>query len=117
MLLVGVGRGGTEAFTAAARSAPGTFAGVGSIGGPFDPAATSNPAGLRGARLFLGYSRDAAPTEVAATRRGIEALREQGFQPVVAEWRGAGSGFPNDVPHAVKETLDAFAAQAPAAPR
>jgi len=117
VLLVGVGRGGTEAFTAAARSAPGTFAGVGSIGGPFDPGANSNPAGLRGARLFLGYSRDSAPAEVAATQRGLEALREQGFQPVVAEWRGAGSGFPKDVPRAVKETLDALAGQAPGAPR
>ena len=117
VLLVGVGRGGTEAFTAAARSAPGTFAGVGSIGGPFDPGAAQNPAGLRGARLFLGYSRDATPAEIAATRRGVEALREQGFQPVVAEWPGTGSGFPRDVPRAVKETLDAFAGQAPAASR
>ncbi len=117
MLLVGVGRGGTEAFTAAARMAPGTFAGVGSIGGPFDPGAVPNPAGLRGARLFLGYSRDSSPAEIAATRRGIEILRQQGFQPTVAEWPGAGSGFPKDVPRAVKETLDAFAGQAPAAPR
>jgi tetratricopeptide (TPR) repeat protein len=117
VLLVGVGRGGTEAFTAAARNAPGTFAGVGSIGGPFDPGATPNPAGLRGARLFLGFSRDAAPAEVAATRRGIELLRQQGFQPIVAEWSGAGSGFPKDVSRAVKETLDAFAGQAPTAPR
>jgi len=117
VLLVGVGRGGTEAFTAAARSAPGTFAGVGSIGGPFDPGTTQNPAGLRGARLFLGYSRDAAPAEIAATRRGVDALREGGFQPVVAEWPGTGSGFPRDVPRAVKETLDAFAGQAPVASR
>jgi len=117
VLLVGVGRGGTEAFTAAARMAPGTFAGVGSIGGPFDPGAAPNAAGLRGARLFLGYSRDASPAEIAATRRGIENLRQQGFQPLVAEWPGAGSGFPKDVPRAVKETLDAFAGQALAAPR
>jgi tetratricopeptide (TPR) repeat protein len=117
VLLVGVGRGGTEAFTVAARSAPGTFVGVGSIGGPFDPGAAPNPAGLRGVRLFLGFSRDAAPAEVAAIRRGIDLLRQQGFQPTVAEWPGAGSGFPKDVPRAVKETLDAFAGQAPAAPR
>ena len=117
ILLVGVGRGGTEAFTAAARMAPGTFASVGSIGGPFDPGAAPNPAGLRGARLFLGYSRDASPSELAATRHGIDMLRQQGFRPVVAEWPGAGSGFPKDVPRAVKETLDAFAGQAPAAPR
>jgi tetratricopeptide (TPR) repeat protein len=117
VLLVGVGRGGTEAFTVASRSAPGTFVGVGSIGGPFDSGAAPNPAGLRGARVFLGYSRDAAPAEVAAIRRGIEFLRQQGLQPMVAEWPGAGSGFPKDVPRAVKETLDAFAGQAPAAPR
>jgi hypothetical protein len=117
VLLVGVGRGGTEAFTAAARSAPGTFEGVGSIGGPFDPGAAPNPAGLRGAHLFLGFSRDASPAEVAATRRGLDVLRQQGFQPMVAEWPGAGSGFPKDVPRAVKETLDAFAGQTPAAPR
>ena len=117
VLLVGVGRGGTEAFTAAARMAPGTFQGVGSIGGPFDPGAAPNPAGLRGARLFLGYSRDASPAEIAATRRGIEILRQHGLKPTVAEWPGAGSGFPKDVPRAVKETLDAFAGLAPAAPR
>ncbi|MFI5197483.1 MAG: TPR end-of-group domain-containing protein [Thermoanaerobaculia bacterium] len=117
VLLVGVGRGGTEAFTAAARNAPGTFAGVGSIGGPFDPGAAPNPAGLNGARLFLGFSHDASPAEVAATRRGIDILHQQGFQPVVAEWSGAGSGFPKDVPRAVKETLDALAGQALAAPR
>ncbi len=117
VLLVGVGRGGTEAFTAAARGAPRAFAGVGSIGGPFDPGAVPNPTGLRGTRLFLGFSRDATPAELAAIRRGIEVLRQQGFQPVVAEWPGAGSGFPRDVPRAVKETLDAFAGQAPAASR
>jgi hypothetical protein len=117
VILVGVGRGGTEAFTAAARSAPGTFAGVGSIGGPFDSGAAPKPAGLRGARLFLGFSRDAAPSEVAATRRGIDLLRQQGFRPMIAEWPGAGSGLPNDVPRAVKETLDALAGQVPAAPR
>ena len=117
VLLVGVGRGGTEAFTAAARMAPGTFAGVGSIGGHFDSGAAPNPAGLRGARLFLGFSRDSSPAEITAARRGIEILRQQGFQPVVAEWPGAEAGFPKDVPRAVKEMLDAFADQTPAAPR
>ncbi|HQR68498.1 MAG TPA: hypothetical protein PLB02_14005, partial [Thermoanaerobaculia bacterium] len=34
--IVGVGRGGTEALTIAARTAAGTVAGAGSIGGPFD---------------------------------------------------------------------------------
>ena len=36
---------------------------------------------------------------------------------MVAEWPGTGSGFPKDVSRALKETLDAFAGQAPAAPR
>ena len=114
VLLVGVGRGGTEAFTVAAKKAPRTFEAVGSIGGPFDAGAAPNTSGLRGARLFLGSSRDANPNEINATRRGIEALRQQGFQPVVAEWPGASEGFPSDVPRAVKETLDAFAGLVPA---
>ncbi len=109
ILLVGVGRGGTEALTAAAKKAPKTFAGVGSIGGPFDPGAAPNTAGLRGARIFMGSSRDADPNEINAMRRGIEALRQQGFQPTVVEWPGAAAGFPSDVPRAVKDTLDAFA--------
>jgi pimeloyl-ACP methyl ester carboxylesterase len=117
VFLVGVGRGGTEAFRVAARKPAGTFAGVGSIGGPFDPGTAPNPAGLRGARLFLGFSRDAAPAELAAGRRGIEVLRQQGLRPVVAEWPGAGSGLPKDAARAVKETLDAFAGIAPAVAR
>ncbi len=114
VLLVGVGRGGTEAFTAAAKKAPKTFDAVGSIGGPFDPGAAPNTSGLRGARLFLGSSRDADPNEIAAARRGIEALRQQGFQPAVVQWPGTSAGFPQDVPRAVKDTLDAFAGVAPA---
>ena len=114
ILLVGVGRGGTEAFTAAAKKAPKTFEGIGSIGGPFDPGAAPNTAGLRGARLFLGSSRDADPNAINAERRGIEALRQQGFQPTVVEWPGSSSGFPQDVPRAVKDTLDAFAGLMPA---
>jgi hypothetical protein len=115
LLLVGVGRGGTEAFTAAARKAPKTFAGIASIGGPFDPGAAPDTTGLRGARLVLGSSRDAGPNEINATRRGIEALKVQGFSPAVLEWPGSASGFPRDVPRAVKETLDAFAGLTPAA--
>jgi hypothetical protein len=114
ILLVGVGRGGTEAFTAAAKKAPKTFDGIGSIGGPFDPGAAPNTSGLRGARLFLGSSRDANPNEIAAARRGVEALRQQGFQPSVVQWPGTSSGFPKDVPRAVKDTLDAFAGVTPA---
>lgn len=115
VLLVGIGRGGTEAFTAAAKKAPRTFAGVGSIGGPFDPGAAPDVSGLRGARLVLGSSRDAGPNEINATRRGIETLRQQGLSPAVLEWPGTASGFPQDVPRAVKETLDAFAGVAPGA--
>jgi hypothetical protein len=114
VFLVGVGRGGTEAFTAAAKKAPKTFDGIGSIGGPFDPGAAPNTSGLRGARLFLGSSRDADPNEIAASRRGVEALRQQGFQPSVVQWPGTSSGFPQDVPRAVKDTLDAFAGLLPA---
>ncbi|HQQ79261.1 MAG TPA: hypothetical protein PLB01_18070 [Thermoanaerobaculia bacterium] len=113
ILIVGVGRGGTEVFTVAAKKAPRTFEGVGSIGGPFDPGAAPSTAGLRGAKLFLGSSRDAEPNEINAARRGIEALRQQGFQPVVALWPGNAAGFPSDVPRAVKETLDAFAGVTP----
>jgi tetratricopeptide (TPR) repeat protein len=115
VLLVGVGRGGTEAFTVAAKKLPKTFEAVGSIGGPFDPGAAPTTAGLRGARLFLGMSRDANPNEINASRRGIESLRQQGFQPAVAEWPGSSEGFPSDVPRAVKDTLDAFAGLMPAA--
>ncbi|HEX7615153.1 MAG TPA: hypothetical protein VF554_07725 [Thermoanaerobaculia bacterium] len=115
--IVGVGRGGTEVFRVAARKPAGTFAGVGSIGGPFDPGTAPNPAGLRGARLFLGFSRDAGPAELSAGRRGIEVLRQQGFQPLVAEWPGAGTGLPKDAARAVKEVLDAFAGRAPAVAR
>ncbi|HVO50224.1 MAG TPA: hypothetical protein VMV60_04470 [Thermoanaerobaculia bacterium] len=114
VFLIGVGRGGTEAFTAAAKKAPKTFGGVGSIGGPFDPGAAPNTSGLRGARLFLGSSRDADPNAIAASRRGVEALRQQGFQPSVVEWPGTSSGFPKDVPRAVKDALDAFAGATPA---
>ncbi len=114
VLLVGVGRGGTEAFTAAAKKAPKTFGGIGSIGGPFDAGAVRDVSGLRGARLFLGSSRDADPNEIAAARRGLEALRQQGFQPSVVQWPGTSSGFPQDVPRAVRDTLDALAGVTPA---
>jgi hypothetical protein len=117
VFIVGVGRGGTEVFRVAARRPAGTFAGVGSIGGPFDPGTAPNPAGLRGARVFMGFSRDAGPAELAASRRGVEFLRQRGLRPIVAEWPGAGSGLPRDAARAVKETLDAFAGIAPAVAR
>lgn len=109
VLVVGVGRGGTEAFTAAAKKKPGTFAGVGSIGGPFDAGAAPDVTGLRGARLVLGSSRDAGPNEIAASRRGIEALQRAGFAPVVLQWPGSAGAFPPDAKRAAKDVLDAFA--------
>jgi hypothetical protein len=113
VLLVGVGRGGTEAFTSASKKAPRSFAGVASIGGPFDPGAAPDVTGLQGARLVLGSSRDASPNEINAARRGVEALKQAGFNPTVLEWPGAASGFPRDVRRAVKDVLDAFAGVAP----
>jgi hypothetical protein len=108
VLIVGVGRGGTEAFTVAARKASGSLAGVGSIGGPFDPGAAPKPAGLLGARLFLGIPRDAEPARAAAFRRGIDALRQMRFTPGVTEWPGPGDSFPSDPARAVTEALDAL---------
>jgi len=112
LLLVGAGRGGTEAFTIAARKAPGQLAGVGSIGGPFDSGASRNEKGqapgLRGARLFLGVPRDTSPAKMTAFTRGAEELRKMGFAPVVADWPGAGDTFPKDVPKAVADTLGAL---------
>jgi hypothetical protein len=104
--IVGVGRGGTEALTIAARTAAGTVAGAGSIGGPFDPGAARDAAGLRGARLVLGLSRDADPARSGAFRRGVEALRKMGLSPVVTEWPGTGDGFPKDPAVAVADVLD-----------
>ena len=112
VLLVGVERGGTIAFTTAARR-PGIFAGVGSIGGNFDAGEVAgNVAGLRGARLFFGIPRDAPQNLVVAFRRGIESLREAGYAPAIVEWPGYGTGFPKDVAGAVKDTLDALAGRA-----
>ena len=106
VFLLGVGRGGTEAFTAAARKPAGTVAGVGSIGGPFDPGAAGAAAGLRGARLFFGITRDAAPAQAGALRRGVDTLRRSGYSPELVEWPGAGASFPKDVPKAVADALD-----------
>jgi hypothetical protein len=112
VLLVGAGRGGTEAYTIAARKPPGQMAGVGSIGGPFDSGASRNEKGqapgLRGARLFLGIARDTSPVRMASFMRGAEELRKMGFAPVVADWPGSGDTFPKDVPKAVADTLGAL---------
>lgn len=109
--VLGVGRGGTLAYAVAAKKA-GAFAGVGSIGGPFDgggPAAgLSSVAGLRGIPLFLGVARDVNPQLKTAIHNGQEALGRYGLTPRYAEWPGTGPVFPNDVRAAVKAALDAF---------
>ncbi len=108
VLLVGVGRGGTEALTIAARKPAGSFAGAGSINGPFDPGAAQQAAGLRGQRLFLGISQDADPARMGAFRRGVDALKQMGFAPVVVEWPGTGGAFPRDAAKAAADALDGF---------
>ena len=112
VLLVGLARGGTIAFSTASRR-PGAFAGVGSIGGNLDPGEVGpNIAGFRNARLFFGIPRDAPQNLVVAFRKGIETLRQAGYDPAVVEWPGYGTGFPKDVAGAVKDTLDALAGRA-----
>jgi hypothetical protein len=106
VFVIGVGRGGTEAYTIVARKTPAAVAGVGSIGGPFDSGAAHQAAGLRGVRLFLGISRDAEPARSGAFRRGIEALRRMGYAPAVSEWPGTGDSFPKDPAKAVADSLD-----------
>lgn len=108
--IVGIARGGTLAFSVAARR-PGVFAAVGSIGGPYDPGTNANPetaAGLRGSRLFLGVCRDAPQVLKAAFKSGLDSLKQRGFAPAYSEWPGTGTSFPNDVGAAVRETLDAL---------
>jgi len=110
--VVGVGRGGTEALTIVARTPRGAVAGVGSIGGPFDPGAAREAAGLRGSRIVLGLSRDADPGRSGAFQRGVEALRKMGLSPVLSEWPGTGDGFPKDPSVAVADVLDGLRAPA-----
>ncbi|MEO6325980.1 MAG: hypothetical protein ABIT01_17200 [Thermoanaerobaculia bacterium] len=113
-VVVGVGRGGTLAYTTAAAK-PGLFVGVASIGGPYDPGTSGSvaqgataAAGLKGAHLFFGIPRDAPEGLVAATRRGNDALHRFGFSPTLTEWQGGGTTFPRNVAAAVKETLDSI---------
>lgn len=108
VFLVGVGRGGTEALTIAARKPPASFAGTGSINGPFDPGAAQQAAGLRGQRLFLGVSQDSDPARLGAFRRGVDALKQMGFAPVVVEWPGTGDAFPRDAAKAAADVLEGF---------
>ncbi|MGE5345979.1 MAG: TPR end-of-group domain-containing protein [Acidithiobacillales bacterium] len=108
VFIIGVGRGGTEAFTMVAAKRAGPVAGVGSIGGPFEPGGAPQAAGLRGVRLFLGISRDADPARTGAFQRGIQSLRSLGYAPAVSEWTGTGDGFPNNPAEAVTDSLDAL---------
>jgi hypothetical protein len=106
VFIIGVGRGGTEACTIVARKRAGVVAGVGSIGGPFDPGAARQAEGLRGVRLFLGIARDVDPAKGGAFQRGVESLRRMGYAPVISEWPGSGDGFPKDPAQAVVDSLD-----------
>jgi pimeloyl-ACP methyl ester carboxylesterase len=106
VVLVGVGRGGSEALTIAARKPAGSFAGAGSINGPFDPGAAQQAAGLRGERLFLGISQDSDPARMGAFRRGVDALKQMGLSPVVVEWPGTGDSFPRDASKAAADALE-----------
>lgn len=112
VFVAGVGKGGSLAFTAAVQRA-GVYAGVGSVGGPYDPG-SGNPAqapaeasALRGARLFFGVAQDAPHGLVAAIGRGVDALKQYGLQPALRYWAGSGTGLPSkNTATAVKETLD-----------
>jgi hypothetical protein len=107
--VVGLGRGGTLAYANASTHAG--FAGIASIGGPFDrnaggPTGASG-AGLKGARLFLGVAADAPKNLVSAFHRGASDLRGLGLTATIREWPGPGPTLPRDVRVAVKDTLDA----------
>ncbi len=106
VLLVGVGRGGTEALTIAAHKPAKSFAGAGSINGPYDPGSGQQAAGLRGEGLFLGISQDSDPARMGAFRRGVDALKQMGFAPVVVEWPGTGDAFPRDAAKGAADALD-----------
>lgn len=117
VFLVGLGRGGTLALTVASLR-PGVFAGVASIGGPFDPMSVpGGPKGLRGTRLFLGIPSDGPQAQLAAFRHGRDSLKLAGFSTTYAEWPGTGTTLPNDAPKAVKQALDALAGVGAAAPK
>jgi len=108
VIVLGLVRGGTLAFTVASKR-PGVFAAVGSIGGAYDPGGPAEGMAilqsLKGSRLFLGISRDAPMDLTASFKRGRDALKAMGLSPTYTEWVGTGRGLPNDVPAAVTETL------------
>jgi predicted esterase len=117
VMLVGVGRGGVLAFNVAMRK-PGTFAGVGSIGGAFSPEGEGQnreaiKAGLRGTRLFIGVVDGADQSLVSAIRKSRDGLRYLGLQVSYSEWPGKGPMFPDDTKKAVRELLDAVSGQNP----
>ncbi|HKC24828.1 MAG TPA: hypothetical protein VKF32_08795 [Thermoanaerobaculia bacterium] len=108
VFLAGLGRGGTLAFARASLN--GGFAGVASIGGPYDRSAAGREGatapGLRGARLFFGVSAEAPQNLLSAFHRGISDVRGLGLRPTIREWPGTGTTFPADVKRAVKDALD-----------
>jgi predicted esterase len=110
VVVVGAGRGGKLGLEIAARS-PGLFAGVGSIGGAFDPGPEGAAAvtGLRGARVFLGVSRGAPPELIRAMQKGRENLEKLGVKLTWGEWPGTGEGLPANAVQAAKEILDVLA--------
>ncbi len=116
LLIVGVGRGGTIAFTAAAIT-PGV-AGAATAGGPIDLSLGSTPqavAALQGKRLFAGISREAPPGLVDGVKRGAAALKGAGVAVSVVEWPGTAAGLPAEPAKAVRDILGALVG-APGAP-
>lgn len=111
VVLVGVGRGGTIAWAAAARI-QGAVA-VASISGPPDSGQTEKAqelAALRGRRLVLGVAADAPPSLREAMKRASAAVKGAGLAVTELHWPGTGIGLPADTPRAVRETLDAAGA-------
>lgn len=112
VMLFGIGRGGVLAFNVAMRK-PGTFAGVGSIGGPFNPDGEGQQrekirAGLKGTRLFMGVAEGADQGLVTSIRKSRDGLRYLGLVLSYSEWPGTGSVMPPDSKKAVRDALDAL---------
>lgn len=109
--LFGIGRGGVLAYNVAMRK-PGTFVGVASIGGPFNPEGEGQQrerirTGLKDTRLFLGVAEGADQGLVTSIRKSRDGLRYLGLQLSYAEWPGRGSVLSADPRQAVKDALDA----------
>jgi hypothetical protein len=121
LIVVGAGRGGKLGLEVAART-PGAFAGVGSVGGAFDPGTGGAAAvvGLRGIPVFLGVAKSAPPELYRAMQKGRENLEKLGVKLTWGEWPGTGEGLPTNAAQAAKEILDALVparAAAPPAPK